>query len=132
MPETPEATVPSLEPHLNAAATGNVALIEWRTTRIALTDADQLRTALAALCPSPVEVVRENGSWSVTVRSLPIAVEATDIDTAITAALTALRTQTHEHRPHNYGEWVLRQLIHLSDDTQLREWAITGACIHLY
>ncbi|MBU3061809.1 prevent-host-death protein [Nocardia sp. NEAU-G5] len=126
-----------LEPMPDVAAAASAATVRSGAGRMALVDAEFLRTALTALCPSPVEVARENGSWSATVRGLPIAAAGTDIDTVVDELIAALRAQTanapdrlRDARNH-YGEWVLRQLIQLSDDAQLREWAMGGACVHL-
>jgi hypothetical protein len=125
------------DPLLAAAASGIPTTIQLTMGRIAFVDAERLRTALAALCPSPVEVSREGDHWSAAVRGLPIAVEGANIDAVVDEVIAALRAQAPSHKdgfryvPEHYGEWVLSQLIHLSDDAQLREWSIGGACVHI-
>jgi len=136
-PDRGESPAAHLEPLLDAAAAGIAATSPFGAGRIAFVDADRLRTALAALCPSPVEVTREDNAWSVTVRGLPIAAEGADIDAVIDEVIAALRAQAGRQvdrfhdAPLHYGEWTLWQLIHLSSDAQLREWSIGGACVHL-
>ncbi len=122
---------------LSAATEGKAAMLYHDAGRVAVVDAERLRIALAALCPSPVEVVRENDSWTVTVRGLPLTTRGADLDTLIEEVLTALRNASTDLldsariTPNHYGDWVTGQLIALSDDAQLRDWMIGGACVHI-
>jgi predicted RNase H-like HicB family nuclease len=91
-----------------------------------------VRSLLASRVGSPVEMVFEDGAWAAFIPGLPIATEAASPDEAVDELILALREYAedwHDHpgRAPNHAEnGPLVELIGISDDDQLRAWAVGG------
>jgi predicted RNase H-like HicB family nuclease len=118
---------------LDAAEQGRVATVRRDAGYAAVVDAGRLRHALALLCTSKAEVVREDGSWSAFFPGLPIAADGASFDEAIDELIDALREYAEDwqerllNSPNHRDNWGLVQLISLSDDAELRQWVVGAA-----
>jgi len=116
---------------LDAAGRGRPALVRRDHLGAAVVDAERLRRALAVLAPQ-VQVVAEDGAWSVCIPGMPVAADGGTFDEAVDEFAEALREYAADwderlHSAPNHTEhWGVVQLIALSDDEQLRSW-ITGS-----
>ncbi len=115
---------------LDAAERGRVATVRRDAGRTAVVDVGRLRSALASLSPSGAQVVAEAGGWSVFIPGLPIAADGATFDEAVAEMIVALREYAEDWQerlldaPNHRDNWVLIQLISLSDDDQLRDWLV--------
>lgn len=115
---------------LDAAEQGRAAMIRRDGARTAVIDVERLRRLLAVRSPE-VKVWFEDGAWVLVIPGMPIGVEATTLDAAVDDLIDALREYAEawddhlRHAPNHADNWVIVQLVALSDDDQLREW-ITG------
>lgn len=114
---------------LNAAESGNLAVVSRRGVDSALVRVGRLRTLLAhVIRPFEPQVVRENGNWVAYLPGLPLAVEEPDLTTAIDALVEAAREYVadwndHLHAAVNHRDNIdFVQFVELSSDDQLREW----------
>jgi predicted RNase H-like HicB family nuclease len=115
---------------LDAAERGRVATVRRDARRTAVVDVERLRSSLASLSPSRAQVVAEAGGWSVFIPGLPVAADGATFDEAIVEMTDALREYAEDWQerlldaPNHRNNWVLVQLISLSNDAQLREWLV--------
>jgi hypothetical protein len=115
---------------LDAAERGRVATVRRDTRRTAVVDVDRLRSTLASLSPSRAQIVAEANGWSVFIPGLPIAADGATFDDAVAEMIAALREYADDWQerlldaPNHRGNWVLVQLVGLSDDDQLRDWLV--------
>lgn len=115
---------------LDAAERGRVATVRRDAAKTAVVDVERLRSALASLSPSRAQVVPEAGGWSVFLPGLPIAADGATFDEAVTEMIDALRDYAEDWQerlldaPNHRNNWILVQLVSLSDDDQLREWLV--------
>lgn len=115
---------------LDAAERGRVATVRRDAGKTAVVDVERLRSALASLSPSRAQVIPEAGGWSVLIPGLPIAADGATFDEAVTEMIDALRDYAEDWQerlldaPNHQNNWILVQLISLSDDDQLREWLV--------
>ncbi|QLY34892.1 prevent-host-death protein [Nocardia huaxiensis] len=114
---------------LTAAEAGNVAVVSRKGKDSALVEVGRLRWLLSHIIRAhEPQVVRENNNWVAYLPGLPLAVEESDLDTAITALIEAMREYTADWQDHLHGAPNHRknvdfvQFVELSTDEQLREW----------
>jgi antitoxin (DNA-binding transcriptional repressor) of toxin-antitoxin stability system len=120
----------NLKAILDAAESGRPATITRDGATSAMVAADRLRDYLAATVTPNVRAAHEDGAWALFIPGLPIAAEATDYDDALNDLVDALRDYAedwvdHLNRAPNHADnWGVVNLILLSDDDQLRRWAV--------
>lgn len=114
---------------LNDAEKGNLSVVSRRGVDSALVQVGRLRALLAHVIQRhEPQVVLENGSWVAFLPGLPLAVEESDLVTAVDALIEAAREyasdwQDHLHAALNHRDNVdFVQFVELSTDDQLREW----------
>ena len=115
---------------LVAAGDGRVASVRFATGCAAVVDVDRLRRYLSSVCSSKAEVVAEAGGWSIFIPGLPVAADGPTFDEAVNEMVDALREYADDWQerlrlaPNHQDNWVLVQLIVLSDDRQLADWLV--------
>ncbi|MFE3753652.1 prevent-host-death protein [Nocardia tengchongensis] len=114
---------------LTVAEAGNVAVVSRKGKDSALVEVGRLRWLLSHIIRvHEPQVVRENENWVAYLPGLPLAVEESDLDTAVDALIEAMREYTadwqdHLHAAVNHRQNVdFVQFVELSTDEQLREW----------
>jgi len=117
---------------LDAAHAGNVTTLVRDRERYAVIDGDVLRSHLAMLLPSHAVVAAEGGGWAAFLPGLPLSGEGDDLDGALDDLIEALREYALDwnerllNAPNHRGNWALVTLVELSDDTQLKDWLLSG------
>lgn len=77
------------------------------------------------------EAVLDEGAWVMTIPGLPIAVEASQYEDAISELVLALQEYAEDwhgrlgQAPNHADNWGLVQLVELSTEKQLKRW-VTG------
>jgi len=114
---------------LDAAERGLPVGVQRREQRVALIDAEDLRTILASSrnLSRPVAVA-EAGGWTIFLSDAPIAVDAAGFDEAVEEFIQALREYAEDwisrlsNVPNHARHWVLAQFVSHSSDDQLADW----------
>lgn len=115
---------------LDTAGSGRIVLIRRAGGAVAVLSEEHVRSLLVSRVGSPVEMVFEDGAWEAFIPGLPLAAEATSPEVAVDELILALREYAedwHDHlgRADNHAEnWPLVELVGISDDDQLRAWAV--------
>lgn len=121
---------------LDRASAGSAPTIRRSTTsdRIALVDAERLRSTLEHLIPNPgAVVVHEEGEWAAFLPGLPISASGATLDEAVDDLVDALREYAEDWvsrlavAPNHADRWGLVQLVALSSDDELRNWLTATA-----
>ena len=117
---------------LDASQSGRAISVGRGDSRIsAVVDGERLRKHFASTVSAKPEAVKDDGAWVLTIPGLPIAVEATIYEEAITELVYALQEYAEDwhgrlgQAPNHAGNWGLVQLVELSSDEQLKRW-VTG------
>ena len=122
---------PKIKDILDASQRGRAVRIERDSHTSAVVDADRLRKHFAATVSAQPEASMDDGAWVMTIPGLPIAVEATLYEDAISELVYALQEYAEDwhgrlgQAPNHAGNWSLVQLVELSTDEQLKQW-VTG------
>lgn len=117
---------------LDAAATGLPSHLHRDAQHLAVVDAELLVRHLAGILPR-VEVVPEDGGWSVFIPGMPIAADGATFAEATDQMVQALREYADDwvarlHRAPNHADnWALVQVVSLSDDEHLARWVSGSA-----
>ena len=120
----------NLKAILDTAESGRLATISRDGATSAMVSAERLRTYLAVTVTPNVQAAHEDGAWALFIPGLPIGVEATEFDDALTDLVDALRDYADDWVDHLYlapnhtDNWGIVNLILLSDDDALRHWAV--------
>lgn len=102
--------------------------IERHSRTSAIVDGDRLRKHFASTVSAKPEAAMDDGAWVMTIPGLPIAVEATLYEDAITELVYALEEYAEDwhgrlgQAPNHAGNWSLVQLVELSTEDQLKRW----------
>ncbi len=116
---------------LDASQSGRAVSVERGSRTFAVVDGERLRKHFASTVSAKPEAVMDDGAWVMTIPGLPIAVEATLYEDAITELVDALREYAEDwhgrlgQAPNHSGNWGLVQLVELSTEEQLKQW-LTG------
>lgn len=116
---------------LDASQSGRAVSIERDSRSSAVVDGERLRKHFASTVSAKPEAVMDDGAWVLTIPGLPIAVEATLYEEAISELVYALQEYAEDwhgrlgQAPNHAGNWGLVQLVELSSEEQLKGW-VTG------
>ncbi|MEQ1735390.1 MAG: GNAT family N-acetyltransferase [Rhodoglobus sp.] len=105
--------------------------VERDSRTSAVVDGERLRNHFAATVAATPEGVLREGVWVVTIPGLPIAVEASQYEDAISELVLALREYAEDwhglldQAPNHADNWGLVQLVERSTEEQLKRW-VTG------
>ena len=117
---------------LDASQSGRAVSVARGDSRTsAVVDGERLREHFASTVSAKPEAIKDDGAWVLTIPGLPIAVEATIYEEAITELVYALQEYAEDwhgrlgQAPNHAGNWGLVQLVELSSEEQLKRW-VTG------
>ena len=116
---------------LDASESGRAVSVERDRRTSAVVDAERLRKHLAAKVSAKPEAFMDDGAWVMTIPGLPVAVETTLYEDAITELVYALQEYAEDWHgrlgkaPNHERNWDLVQLVELSTEEQLKRW-VTG------
>jgi hypothetical protein len=116
---------------LDASQSGRAVSVERDSRTSAIVDGERLRKHFASTVSAKPEAAMDDGAWVMTIPGLPIAVEATLYEDAITELVFALQEYAEDwhgrlgQAPNHAGNWGLVQLVELSTEEQLKRW-VTG------
>jgi hypothetical protein len=116
---------------LDAAAQGLPAQVGRDGDRFAVVEVARLRDHLSGPVPAP-QVVAEADGWSVFIPGVPVAADGSTLEEALEEMVDALREYAFDWAdhlstaPNHRRNWGLIQLVELSTDEELAEWASAG------
>lgn len=115
---------------LDAAGSGRVVSVKRPGGDVAVMPERHVRSLLASRVGSPVQMVFEDDAWAAFIPGLSVAVEAASPEAAVEELIAALREYVvdwHDHlgrAPNHADNWPLIEFVGMSDDDQLRSWAV--------